>query len=76
MAFDALALIIAMLALGMVFARFRLLPANAAEVLNAVVLYVCLPAAVLIYVPRLQFDLSVLGVAVTPWLLAWPLSHW
>ena len=70
MAFDAFALILAMLALGMVFARIKLLPANAAEVLNAIVLVVCLPAAVLIYVPRLQFDLSVLGVAVTPWLLA------
>lgn len=70
MAFDAFALILAMLALGMVFARISLLPSNAAEVLNAVVLYVCLPAAVLIYVPRLRFDLSLLGVAVTPWLLA------
>jgi len=70
MAFDAFALILAMLALGMVFARIKLLPANAAEVLNAVVLVVCLPAAVLIYVPRLHFDLSLLGVALTPWLLA------
>ena len=70
MAFDAFALILAMLALGMLFARLRLLPANAAEVLNAVVLYVCLPAAVLIYVPRLEFDASVLGVILTPWLLA------
>jgi len=69
MAFDAFALILAMLALGMVFARLAFLPANSAEVLNAVVLYVCLPAAVLLYVPRLQFDPSVLGIVVTPWLL-------
>ena len=40
-------LIFAMLALGMVFARFEVLPANAAETLNRVVLYLCLPAAVL-----------------------------
>ncbi len=70
MAFDAFALILAMLGLGMLFARLRLLPDNAGEVLNAVVLYVCLPAAVLIYVPRLRFDASLVGVAATPWLLA------
>lgn len=70
MAFDAFALILAMLALGMLFARLKLLPANAPEVLNLVVLYVCLPAAVLIYIPRLHVDLSLLGVVVTPWILA------
>ncbi|WP_296278629.1 AEC family transporter [Pseudoxanthomonas sp.] len=69
MAFDAFALILALLALGMAFARLRVFPANAADVLNRVVLYVCLPAAVLIYVPRLQVDVSVLGVVATPWLL-------
>ncbi|MFT4255398.1 MAG: AEC family transporter [Pseudoxanthomonas sp.] len=70
MAFDAFALILAMLGLGMLFARLRLLPPTSAEVLNLVVLYVCLPAAVLIYVPRLHFDASLLGVIATPWLLA------
>lgn len=69
MAFDAFALILAMLAAGMLFARLRLFPANSAEVLNRVVLYVCLPAAVLIYVPRLRVDASLLGVIATPWLL-------
>lgn len=70
MAFAAFALILAMLALGMLFARLRALPADAAETLNRVVLLVCLPAAVLTYVPRLRFDASLLGVAATPWLLA------
>ncbi|MFT3670277.1 MAG: AEC family transporter [Pseudoxanthomonas sp.] len=70
MAFDAFALILTMLALGMVFARLRVFPENAADVLNRVVLYVCLPAAVLIYVPRLHMDASLLGVAATPWVLA------
>ena len=69
MAFDAFALILTMLALGMVFARLRVFPDNAADVLNRVVLYVCLPAAVLTYVPRLHVDASLLGVVVTPWLL-------
>ena len=69
MAFDAFALILTMLALGMVFARLRVFPDNAADVLNRVVLYVCLPAAVLTYVPRLHVDASLLGVVVTPCLL-------
>ncbi|HET6397050.1 MAG TPA: AEC family transporter [Pseudoxanthomonas sp.] len=69
MAYDAFALILAMLALGMVLARTTLLPPNAAETLNRVVLYVCLPAAVLLYVPRLHLQWSLLGVAATPWLL-------
>lgn len=70
MAFDAFALILTMLALGMGFARLKLLPANAAETLNLVVLYVCLPAAVLIYAPRLHVDASLTGLIATPWLLA------
>ena len=69
MAFDAFALILALLVLGMVFARLRVFPENAADVLNRVVLYLCLPAAVLIYVPRLQLDVSLLGVVATPWIL-------
>lgn len=82
MAFDAFALILAMLALGMLFARFRVLPDGAAEVLNRIVLTICLPAAVLIYVPRLHFEPALLGIALTPWLLAiasvallWPLAR-
>lgn len=70
MAFDAFALILTMLVLGMGFARLKLLPANAAETLNLVVLYVCLPAAVLIYAPRLHVDVSLAGLIATPWLLA------
>lgn len=69
MAFDAFALILAMLALGLVFARLKLLPSNAAEVLNLIVLYICLPAAVLIYVPRLHLDASLIGIVITPWVL-------
>ncbi len=69
MAFDAFALILAMLALGLAFQRLRVFPGNAAEVLNKVVLYVCLPASVLIYAPRLELGRDVLAVAAVPWLL-------
>ena len=69
MAWDAFALILAMLGLGMALGRTSLLPANAPETLNLVVLYVCLPAAVLLYVPALRMEWALLGVALTPWLL-------
>ncbi|MGO4259586.1 AEC family transporter [Lysobacter sp. TAB13] len=69
MAFDAFALVLAMLALGYLFQRLRALPDNAAQTLNLVVLYVCLPAAVLRYAPRLHLEPALLGVAAVPWLL-------
>ena len=69
MAFDAFALILTMLGLGMAFSRLRALPDNTADVLNRIVLYVCLPAAVLIYVPRLHLDISLIGLVATPWVL-------
>lgn len=69
MAFDAFALILAMLALGYAFQRLRVLPDNAAQTLNLVVLYVCLPAAVLRYAPRLHLAPALFGVAAVPWLL-------
>ena len=70
MAFDAFALMLAMLALGMLLARLRALPANAAETLNLLVLYVCLPAAILVNVPKLRFDISLVALAALPWLVA------
>lgn len=68
-AFDAFALVLAMLALGYLFQRLRVLPGSAAQTLNLVVLYVCLPAAVLRYAPRLQLEPALLGVVAVPWLL-------
>lgn len=69
MAFDAFALVLAMLVLGYLFQRLHALPDNAAQVLNLVVLYVCLPAAVLRYAPRLHLEPALLAVAAVPWLL-------
>jgi predicted permease len=68
-ALDAFALILAMLLLGIAFQRFRVLPDNAAEVLNRFVLYVCLPAAVLRFAPQLELRPALLGVVAVPWLL-------
>ncbi|HEX5756714.1 MAG TPA: AEC family transporter [Arenimonas sp.] len=69
MAFDAFALILVMLALGLLFQRLAVLPDNASEVLNKIVLYVCLPAAVLRYAPQLTLSVELLAVAAVPWLL-------
>lgn len=69
MAFDAFALILAMLGLGLLFRRVGVFADNAAETLNKVVLYVCLPASVLLYAPRLELGREVLAVAAVPWLL-------
>ena len=69
MAFDAFALVLAMLVLGVMFQRLKALPADAAQALTLVVLYVCLPAAVLRYTPRLELSAALLGVAAVPWLL-------
>ncbi len=69
MATDAFLLILFMLALGIALQRLRLFPDNAAETLNLVVLYVCLPASVLRFAPRLHLDWSVLAIALVPWLL-------
>lgn len=69
MAFDALVLVVLMLALGKACAHWRLFPDNAAEVLNLFVLYLCLPAAILRYAPKLSLSFDVLGVVLVPWLI-------
>jgi predicted permease len=67
MPLDALFFVLLMLALGKACAASRLLPASTAEALNAVVLYLCLPAAILRHVPSLVLDARVLAVAAVPW---------
>jgi hypothetical protein len=67
MAFDAFALVLALLALGKASARLGLFPAGAAEALNRFVLYVCLPAAVLRHASRLHFEPGLLGLIAIPW---------
>lgn len=66
---DAFAQILTLLIVGFALARTTLLPSNAAETLNLVVLYVCLPAAVLLHMPKLELDPTLIAVAATPWLV-------
>lgn len=66
---SAFAFILAMLATGRLLAWRQLVPADAPAALNLVVLYVCLPAAVLLHAPRLSFDRELLGLVAVPWLV-------
>lgn len=72
MASHAYILILAMLALGLVLRRLLVANDGMADTLNRLVLNVCLPAAVLIYAPRLSLDVGVLALAAVPWLLLLP----
>src|SRR5690606_27587169 len=74
MAFDAFALMLAMLPLGMLFARLRVFPEGAADTLTLVVLYIFLPAAILVCVSRLRFGPDLLGLVAVPWL--WAAASW
>jgi len=66
---SAFAFVLLMLAAGRVLAWRRLVPEDAPATLNLVVLYVCLPAAVLLFAPRLEWRADLLGVIATPWLV-------
>jgi predicted permease len=66
---NAFVFILLMLALGYALQYVRVLPANAAQRLNQVVLYVCLPAAILRHVPQLEWAPALLGVVAMPWLM-------
>jgi predicted permease len=66
----AMFLVIAMLALGKLFAHTSLLPANTPEVINRLVIWLLLPALVLKAVHGLEFRLELLVLVATPWLLA------
>ena len=72
MSVDALLFVLLMLALGYGCARLRLFPDNTADVLNQFALYLCLPAAVLRFVPKLRFDADIALVALVPWLAEAP----
>ncbi len=66
----AMFLVIAMLALGKLFAHSRLLPDNTPEVINRLVIWLLLPALVLKAVQGLEFRAELLVLVITPWLLA------
>lgn len=69
MTIGAYPLILITLAAGYALGRLRVLPERATRLLNAVVLNVCLPAAILRYASRLTLASTLWAVAAVPWLL-------
>lgn len=63
----ALILLLGLLAVGKAAAHWRRLPARSAEVLNRLILFLCLPAAILRHAPQLEFSPALLGVIAVPW---------
>lgn len=76
-------LILILIALGWLLARFRVLPSDTPEVLNRVVITLCLPALILIHLPGLEPSWSLLPLVLIPWILlaftvavVLPLARW
>ncbi len=67
--FAAFAFVLLLMALGRLLSWRRLVPDSAPDALNIVVLYVCMPATILLQVPKLQLTGATLGVALVPWIL-------
>jgi predicted permease len=63
------AFVLLLLALGRVLRWRGLVPESAPDALNAVALYVCLPAAIFLYAPKLTLSADLVGVVAVPWLL-------
>jgi len=64
---SAFGLVLVMLAVGRLLAWRRAVPDGSPATLNLVVLYVCLPAAILLYAPKLTFERELLGLVAIPW---------
>ena len=64
---ENLALIVAYLVIGWVLQRTRSLPDQSAYVLNQYVIYVSVPALILLHLPKLNINADVLAPLITPW---------
>jgi malate permease and related proteins len=65
---EQFAFIIGLLLIG-VFLQKTPTPADFAKSLNFFIIYVSLPATILLQVPKIEFDFSAFGVIVIPWFL-------
>lgn len=62
-------LTISLLVIGMLLRRMKDFPENSSHTLNMFVIYVSLPALVLIKVPELKFSYDLLATAIMPWVM-------
>lgn len=77
------AFILVLLAIGAILRWRKMVPDNAPESLNLVVLHVCLPASILLHAPKLAFASDLIGLVAVPWLVLFatlalilPLARW
>ncbi|AKS41831.1 AEC family transporter [Wenzhouxiangella marina] len=66
---SAYLIIIGLIAAGWALARTGYFPESTPEVLNKVVIALCLPALILIHVPTLEASWALLPLVLIPWLL-------
>jgi malate permease and related proteins len=66
---ENLIIIFALLLLGMILNRLKILPENASQSLNLFIIYVSLPALILLQVPRLTFSKELLVPIILPWVM-------
>lgn len=64
---EHLSIIFIAIIIGMVFKRFSFFPVDTATTLNLFVIYVSLPATILLQVPRLTLSQEILIPALVPW---------
>lgn len=61
-------LIFVCLFLGIVLQKVKLFPSNAYKILNNVVIYICLPALALYYIPKIEWDNKLLFPIGVTWI--------
>jgi predicted permease len=66
----ALFTVLALLVTGYVLRKFERLPDNAADVLNRIVIDVCVPATILRLVPKLHLQAELVVLVIVPWAMA------
>jgi predicted permease len=64
---ENLIIIFGLLLLGMALSRLKIFPENASQSLNLFIIYVSLPALILLQVPRLTFSRELLVPVLLPW---------
>jgi len=62
-------IIFSLLLLGMALSRLKVLPDNSSQVLNLFIIYISLPALILLQVPRLTFSKNLLVPVLLPWIM-------
>jgi predicted permease len=64
---ENLIIIFSLLLLGMTLNRLKVFPGNASQILNLFIIYISLPALILLQVPRLIFSKNLLVPVLLPW---------